>query len=145
MLQVNRIVKIVLDTNVLVSAFLNPYGKPARILRLILQGEIEMIVDERILDEYEAVLLRPVFGLHRRDVMTVLDVLRSISIQALAYSGKVELPDEGDEPFLEVALSGMADAIVTGNSRHFPARRCKGVKILSPEEFLRFLAESRNN
>ncbi|HDZ87109.1 MAG TPA: putative toxin-antitoxin system toxin component, PIN family, partial [Nitrospirae bacterium] len=54
--------KIALDTNVLVSAFLNPHGKPARILRLVLQEEIDLLVDERLFDEYETVLLRPMFG-----------------------------------------------------------------------------------
>ncbi len=129
--------KIVLDTNVVVSAFLNLYGKPAKILRLILQGDIELIVDERILNEYENVLLRPVFGLPQKEVLNVIDVLRSISNSAPACKRKIELPDKGDEPFLEVAISGKADAIVTGNKKHFPPTKCMDIKILSPEEFLK--------
>jgi len=129
--------KIVLDTNVVVSAFLNPHGKPAKILRLVLQGDIELVVDERILDEYESVLLRPVFRLPKKDLLNVLEVLRSICTYAPAYEGEVRLPDEGDEPFLEVALSGRADAIITGNKRHFPLVKCKGIRVLSPEEFLK--------
>ncbi|NOY64664.1 MAG: putative toxin-antitoxin system toxin component, PIN family [Nitrospirae bacterium] len=128
--------KIVLDTNVAVSAFLNPYGKPAKILRLILQGDIEIVVDERILNEYENVLLRPVFGLPKNEVLNVIDVLRSISNYAPACKRKIELPDEGDEPFLEVAISGRADAIVTGNKKHFPSDKCMDIKVLSPQEFL---------
>lgn len=129
--------KIVLDTNVVVSAFLNPYGKPARILRLVLQGDIELIVDERILNEYETVLLRPIFKLPRKEVLNVIEVLRSISTYAPAYNGHINLPDEGDEPFLEAAQSAKADAIVTGNKRHFPSDRCKGVRVFSPEDFLK--------
>jgi len=130
-------VKIVLNTNIVISAFLNPYGKSAKILRLILQGDIELVVDERILYEYENVLLRPVFRLPKKDVLSVIDVLRSISNYAPACKSNIELPDEGDEPFLEVAISGGADAIVTGNKKHFPPEKCMGIKVFSPQEFLK--------
>jgi uncharacterized protein len=51
--------RVVLDTNVLVSAFLKPRSKPAKILRLILQGNLEIIINEPILSEYQEVLTRP--------------------------------------------------------------------------------------
>jgi predicted nucleic acid-binding protein len=54
---------------------------------------------------------------------------------------KFSLPDPGDEPFLEVALSARVAAIVTGNKRHFPKRNYEGVRILSPAEFLKALGE----
>ena len=54
---------------------------------------------------------------------------------------KHHLPDPDDEPFLEVALSGGAKAIVTGNKRHFPRKDYQGVKILSPVEFLEAMKE----
>lgn len=106
-------------------------------MRLILQGDIELIVDERILSEYENVLLRPVFGLPKKEVLNVIDVLRSISNYAPACKRKVELPYEGDESFLEVAISTEADAIVTGNKKHFPSDKCMDIKVLSPQEFLK--------
>ena len=48
------------------------------------------------------------------------------------------LPDPDDEPFLEVAGAGRAECLDTGNSAHFPAKLCRGVKVLSPAEFLTF-------
>ncbi|RMG03019.1 MAG: putative toxin-antitoxin system toxin component, PIN family [Nitrospirae bacterium] len=129
--------KVVIDTNVIVSAFLNPYGKPAKILRLVIQGSLQIIADERILGEYESVLLRPRFNLPAEDVLNVMDTLRKISLYAPPYHGNLHLPDEGDEPFLEAALSGGADALITGNKKHFPPGRCKGIKVVSAEEFLR--------
>jgi predicted nucleic acid-binding protein len=54
---------------------------------------------------------------------------------------QVHLPDSDDEPFLEVALSGKVEAIVTGNKRHFPSRKYGGVRILSPAEFPELLKE----
>ncbi|HDZ00233.1 MAG TPA: putative toxin-antitoxin system toxin component, PIN family [Nitrospirae bacterium] len=131
--------RVVLDTNVIVSAFLNPFGPPARILRLILQGDIEIIFDERIIREYEIVLCRPKFKLFNEDVCSVIEVLRDTGFSAPAYNGSVDLPDKGDESFLEVALTSKADALVTGNKRHFPKDRCGGIRIVSPREFMELL------
>jgi predicted nucleic acid-binding protein len=48
--------RIVLDTNVLVSAFLNYSGAPAQVLTLVLAGELKLVFDRRILDEYAGCL-----------------------------------------------------------------------------------------
>ncbi|HCX01061.1 MAG TPA: putative toxin-antitoxin system toxin component, PIN family, partial [Syntrophaceae bacterium] len=48
------------------------------------------------------------------------------------------LPDADDEAFLEVAFSGQADALVTGNLSHFPKRLCSKINVLSPADFLAF-------
>jgi putative PIN family toxin of toxin-antitoxin system len=55
-------VKVVLDTNVIVSALINPYGAPASILGLVLEEKIELCYDTRILIEYRDVVMRPKFG-----------------------------------------------------------------------------------
>ncbi len=128
--------RIVLDTNVLMAAFLRPHSTPAMILRLILQGEIELVTNAQILDEYEEVLLRPKFKLNKEKVRTVLDFILMKSLLAPALIHKVKLPDRDDEPFLEVALGSKADAIVTDNKKHYPPKACKGIKILTPHEFL---------
>ena len=133
--------RIVLDTNVLVSAFLNPGSTSARILRLIIQGDISIVVNEPILAEYDEVLKRPKFELNTEDVQIVLDFIRSIGIHAPSLAKSLFLPDRGDEPFLEAALATRADALVTGNIRHFPKRYCKGQKIMTPRDFLDGLAD----
>jgi predicted nucleic acid-binding protein len=69
----------------------------------------------------------------------VEEFLEQIEEEGLLVSVKplrFHLPDPDDEPFLEVALSGGVEAIVTGNKRHFPKRGYEGVKILSPTGFL---------
>lgn len=131
--------KIVLDTNVLVSAFLKPRSGPARILRLVLQGDVQIIINEHILTEYSEVLRRPKFDLNLDKVQTVLEVIRSKGIKASALAESFQLPDSGDEPFLEAALAAGADAIITGNKKHFPKKACKGQKVVNPNEFLRLL------
>lgn len=128
--------KIVLDTNVLVSAFLNPHSKPAKILRLIIQGEIQIIINEAILAEYREVLARPLFKLDDKNVQTILKLIRTKGIKAPALAKSFQLLDEGDEPFLEAAIACGADVLVTGNMKHFPKEQRYGQKILLPAEFL---------
>ncbi|MEE4359565.1 MAG: putative toxin-antitoxin system toxin component, PIN family [Desulfococcaceae bacterium] len=128
--------KVVLDTNVLVSAFLKPRSKPARILRLILQGNIDIVINEYILAEYYEVLIRPKFDLNSVNIETVLSFIRSTGIYAPALPESFQLPDESDTPFLEAALATYADILITGNIRHFPKAFCKNMPVMTPAEFL---------
>ena len=131
--------RIVLDTNVLVSAFLKPASDAARVLRLVLQRDLEIVFNDHILAEYFEVLSRPRFGLDQRKVREVLDYLRSVGTVAPAVASSFRLPDPDDEPFVEAAVGGRAQFLVTGNKRHFPGRRCEGVKVVGPKEFFREL------
>ena len=134
--------KIVLDTNVLVSALLKSRSKPARILRLVIQGNIEIIINEYILAEYLEVLKRPKFDLDMDSVQTIIDSIRLKGIKAAAIPASFQLPDSSDEPFLEAALAAGADVLITGNKRHFPEKATKGQKIVNPDEFLSLLSSA---
>ncbi len=125
-----------MDTNVLVSAFLNPRSIAARILRLVLQGDVLIVINESILAEYYEVLKRSKFKLDLEAVLIVIDYIRSIGIQAPTLARPITLPDRFDEPFLEAALATQADALVTGNIKHFPKKYCKGQKVITPRDFL---------
>lgn len=133
--------RVVLDTNVIVSAFLKTQSKPARILRLLLQGEITIIVNETILSEYHEVLSRPKFGLDDQDIRFFLDFFRKKGIVAPTVSELFNLPDPDDEIFLEAALGAKADALITGNKKHFPKKLTKGQRIFNPDEFLIVLSK----
>ncbi len=134
--------RVVLDTNVIISSFLTPAGNPSRILRLILQGDLEIVIDEQILAEYTEIASRPIFQLDRDKVQIVLDYLRSVAIHAPSLPLVPSLPDPGDEPFLEAALSTKSDFLITGNKKHYPARTCKDITVVTPSEFLQKLASS---
>ena len=128
--------KVVVDTNVLVSGFLNPYGPPGSIVGLAASGDLTLCYDARILAEYREVLLRPKFEL---DAAAADDFLAQIEAEGEPVAAAPlprHLPDRSDEPFLEVALSAGAECLVTGNGTHFPSRLCLGMKVLSPAEFL---------
>jgi uncharacterized protein len=127
---------IVLDTNVLISGILKPYSKAATILRLVADGMIQLAYDLRLLSEYRDVLNRPKFNFAKEDVELFLDEVEKEGLLVSGRPLKFHLPDQDDEPFLEVALSAQGKAIVTGNKRHFPRKEYEGVKILSPAEFL---------
>jgi putative PIN family toxin of toxin-antitoxin system len=125
-----------LDTNVLASAFLNPRGNPAKILRLILQGDVSIVFNESILAEYYEVLKRSKFDLDSEAVLIIIDYIRSIGIIAPALARPITLPDHGDETFLEAALATQADALITANIKHFPKKYCQGQKVITPRELL---------
>jgi putative PIN family toxin of toxin-antitoxin system len=127
---------VVLDTNILVSALIAPFGNAARILDLVLRGDIRFLYDDRILSEYREVLLRPKFGFKALDVDILIDYLEAEGIRITPSVINEPLVDKDDIPFLEVAISGKADALITGNKRHFKTKTAKRLKIINPEEFL---------
>ncbi len=128
--------KVVLDTNVLVSGFLNPYGPPGSLVGFAASGELSLCYDARILAEYREVLLRPRFELDAHAVEDFLAQVEAEGEPVTAAPLPHRLPDRSDEPFLEAALSARAECLVTGNRQHFPARLCLGMRVLTPAEFL---------
>jgi putative PIN family toxin of toxin-antitoxin system len=128
--------KIVLDTNVLVSALLKPNSVPGRILNLVLAKQAVLVLDHRIFVEYRDVLYRPEFELPREAVADLLDFLWYSSEQVQGGDFAVELPDPEDRMFIEVAVNSLADALVTGNIKHFPTSQRHGVHVVTPRQFL---------
>ena len=124
--------RIVVDTNVLVSGLLNPRGAPGRIVDLLLAGHVSLLVDDRIQAEYHEVLRRGRFGFDVRDVGALLAFIDATATHVHGTPLAERLSDTDDEPFLEAAIAGEADGLVTGNVRHFPARLAQGIRIVSP-------------
>jgi putative PIN family toxin of toxin-antitoxin system len=112
--------KVVLDTNVIVSALINPHGTPAVIINLLLNGTITLLYDNRILDEYRRVLYREKFGFTREMIEPLLEFIRFEGEFVPAEPVPGDFTDEDDRKFLEVAKSGGAHLLVTGNRQHFP-------------------------
>jgi len=128
--------KVVLDTNVIVSGLLSPFGPAGQIIRQVASGDLELCYDARILSECKSVLIREKFPFIRESVE---DLLYQIKVNGNLTTGKPlikRLPDKDDEPFLEVALSCGARYLVTGNLKHYPTKNQEGIRILSPTEFL---------
>ena len=133
--------RIVVDTNVLVSGLLSPHGAPGRVVDGLISEALQMLYDDRLLEEYREVLARPKFGFVQRDVDDLMTQLAAAGEHIAASPLDLELPHADDLPFLEVASAGNAEALVTGNPRHFPARARRGVQLMSPAEFVKHWAE----
>jgi putative PIN family toxin of toxin-antitoxin system len=132
--------KVVIDTNVLVSGLLTRDGTCGQIIQLVFQKLIFWQIDRRILDEYQEILLRPKFAVASEDVTEVVEMIVECAEFVTAVPLDNTLPDKSDLPFLEVAHASDA-VLVTGNTRHFPKRLCKGVSILAPRQFLDSIAQ----
>ena len=126
---------IVLDTNVIVSALKTHSGNCAAILDLVIEGDLALYVDQRIMDEYERVCGETRLKFDPHVVRTVLEFLRARAERVVPHPVEMDLPDPDDRPFLEVAQQAGA-VLVTGNKKHFPARVCRDVRVFSPAEFI---------
>lgn len=129
--------KIVLDTNILVSGLLSPYGNPAKIIRMVSSGELQLCIDSRILTEYTEVLKRPKFQFDEAKVEALLEEIESQGEIVATGPLQKSLPDPDDDMFLEVAIESQADCLITGNLNHYPKELCASITVLSPSEFIK--------
>jgi putative PIN family toxin of toxin-antitoxin system len=133
------ILRLVLDTNVVVSALLKPQGLEDQVLRLGLAGKAELCVSPAVLAEYAIVLPRPRLKLQPQEVARALDKLRQGStVVHPAFTLKL-CRHEPDNRFLECAEAAASDYLVTGNTRHFP-KKYRSTKVVTARQFLELLA-----
>ena len=124
--------KIVLDTNIIVSALLSPQGLPAKILNLVLNGNVKIIYDNNILSEYIDVLGREELKINQEAVSIVLDFIEKDGEYGIAIPHNKAFDDEDDKIFYELYKSGDVNYLITGNKKHFPKE--KG--IVTAREFI---------
>ena len=128
--------RVVADTNVLVSGLLSPFNPPGVIVGLVAAGRLSLCYDLRIIAEYDEVLRRPAFPFEATEIAAFLAQVRAGGEVSAGEPLKARLHHPDDEPFLEVALSARAEFLVTGNPKHFPRDRCQGVQVVSPRQFM---------
>lgn len=113
-------IRVVLDTNVIVSATLKSQGLEAAVLMLELKQVVELCVSEAILAEYQGVLSRPKFKHHPKQISKLLSQFKSHSAHFQPNQTIAVCSDGPDNRLLECAETARADFLVTGNKRHFP-------------------------
>ncbi|GHU21713.1 PIN domain-containing protein [Spirochaetia bacterium] len=123
--------KVVLDTNVIVSAFLNPKGIPGEILSLVLSEKIILCYDNKILSEYTDVLTRSKFNFNKELVNDFLEFIKIYGEYIVAEYQDIQFIDEDDKIFYDVFRNSDANYIITGNKKHYPKEK----NILLPREF----------
>jgi len=132
-------VRVVADTNILVSALLFG-GPPDQVFFAGLRGEIQLLISLSLLKELEKVL-KEKFKLNFHLVREIIEEVREVAeiVEVSSHIKAISYPDE-DNRVLECAVDGKADFIVTGDTKHIlPLKEYGGIKILSPSEFLRHL------
>ena len=125
--------RVVLDTNVVVSAHLNPAGLERAVLNWAL--EEGFFVSESILREYGAVLRRTKFKIDPGLATESLSLIRRRGTLVSPTRQVTASRDPDDNQFLECAEAADADYFVTGNKRHFPAAY-KNTRVVDAREFL---------
>ena len=127
--------RLVLDTNIVVSAALKPEGLQHTVLMLALTEPTRLYVTREVLEEYRAVLARPRLGIRKGLRQQFVQLIRNRSKLVKARYAVRAARDPDDDKFLECADAARADYLVTGNQRHFP-RFWKTTKIITSREFL---------
>lgn len=133
--------KVVLDTNIFVSGLINEQGLPGKILKVWREGFFLLIISPDIIEEITRVLKEKEFserGITKDDInaLSFAFLLNAITIIPTIKVTIIK-EDPEDNKFLECALAGKADYIVSGDKKHLqPLKKVQGILILSPARFL---------
>jgi putative PIN family toxin of toxin-antitoxin system len=131
--------RLVIDTNVLVSAALKPEGLQRTAVVLAVTKPARFYVSPPILEEYAAVLSRPELDIRKGIRQQLLQLVRNHSYIVRPARRLEVAGDPDDNMFIECADAARADYLITGNQRHFP-RFWKKTKIITTREFISLAA-----
>ncbi|MSP38238.1 MAG: putative toxin-antitoxin system toxin component, PIN family [Deltaproteobacteria bacterium] len=134
-------VRVVLDTNVYVSALLWT-GIPHRLLRLAEEGDLALVTSPSILEELRDVLRRPKFRLRIRTLQTsVAELMESLLSVVEVIPDSVMEPvikrDPDDDKILACAVAAQAPWLISGDDHLLSLKRYNGISIVTPSQFLR--------
>ena len=135
--------RVVIDTNVLVSALKSRRGASFALLQLLGSDAFTPVVSPPLCVEYEDVLRRPgmIPAMTEEDITDYLDYVLSVSEETLIhYLWRPFVADPKDDLVLEVALAGGASHIITHNTADFRAVAALGISVVTPGEFLHSMA-----
>ena len=128
----------VIDTNVVVSAMLKGDSMPALVLKEVLLGNIKLLVNDEILNEYLEVLSRKKFHFPVDAVINLVNELKKQAIYVDSTPLEEFMPDPDDAVFYEIVMEARKDVdayLVTGNLKHFPEKPY----IITPKEMIDIL------
>jgi putative PIN family toxin of toxin-antitoxin system len=137
-----KIERVVLDTNVLISAIISSKSSPARILDLWREGVFELAFSEETLQELIDVLSRPkllrITGINKDQLDRLVSYLRLSSIVIDCPEDiKISIEDPDDTKFITCAVQAGAKYIVSGDHHLLDLKEIEGIAIVTPSDFLR--------
>jgi len=134
-------IRVVLDTNIVISALLHPQGMPARALLIALAGSAAQVcVSGDIYAEYDDVIRRPKFNRSEAVIDQALRAIRQNGFWVRPSRKVRACSDPDDDIFLECAQAARAHYVVTGNLKHFPVKWADA-KIVTARQFVEAMAE----
>ena len=130
-------VKVVVETNVLVSALLFG-GKPGKLIPLWQRGKIRPLASKEIIDEYLRVITYPKFKLAEEEINFLLyqEILPYFEVIDVESGPRIIIKDSEDDKFIRCALAGKAKWIVSGDRHLLAIKTYRKIKILTPSDFL---------
>jgi uncharacterized protein len=131
--------RLVLDTNILVSAALKPDGLQRTVLVLAITRPARLYVTKAILAEYREVLARSEFKIRRGLRQQLLQLIKNHAQLVNPARTLQVAKDPDDNKFLECADVARVDYLITGNQRHFP-KFWKKTKVITSREFIGIVA-----
>ena len=134
-------IKVVLDTNIVVSANLKAAGLEALVLSLAMSRNVQMYVSPPVLAEYEKVLRRKKFNFASERIEALLQLIGQCGILLTELPTVTESRHEADNRFLECAEGAGAEFLITGNTKDFPAK-WKNTRIVTARQLLEQIAPS---
>ena len=141
-------IRAVVDTNILVRALIIPQGTVGPVLLRLRHGEYTLLYARPLLEELVDVLNRPrirdKYGLSEDDIQTVIGLILLCGEAVTPEKSITVCRDPKDDKFLEVAVAGEADVIVSGDQDLLVLNPFSGIPIIPPSHFLQMLdAEER--
>ena len=135
-------VKVVIDTNVFISALLFG-GTPGKLIVLWKNGRIQPYVSKQIIDEYLRVLAYPKFRLSEAEINYILykEILPYFEVVQVKVGKIIIQEDPADDMFIRCALSCKADIIISGDSHLLSLKLYQKIRILTPSQVLKELEE----
>jgi len=132
----DQVPKIVIDTNVFLSVVLFR-GPTSRLVSLWQKGTVSVLMSSAVLKEYARALAYPKFNLTKSEIRGILEqeLLPYVYPVKVKHSLHVITKDTSDNRFLELAETGKADYIVSGDKHLLELKNFHGIKIIAPAEF----------
>ena len=124
--------KVVIDTNVLVSATRSPNGTPAKIMGLVFTGEVQLYVNNKILEEYTATLAKEKLSINKNVQKEVIADLKEIGTQIDPQPSDIKITDNDDRIFYDTAKAS-GSTLITGD-KHLLELKESFIK--TPAEFI---------
>lgn len=131
--------RLVIDTNVVVSAALKPEGVQRTVVLLAMTKPARWYVSDAIVAEYAAVLARPELKIRKGLRLQLRQLIENHTRVVTPSRLRQVTSDPADNMFVECADAARADYLITGNQRHFPTF-WKNTKIITSSEILSIIA-----